>query len=46
MYAFDQTEKAHIGRRSREWAAQAPTEAECTREMVRCLRVIAEGVPK
>lgn len=29
MYAFDTTEKAHIGRRSREWTARA---------CLRCLR--------
>lgn len=47
MYAFDQTEKAHIGKRSREWTAVAETEVECVREMARCLREIGEGrVPK
>ncbi len=47
MYAFDTTEKAHIGRRSREWTAVAQTEVECVREMARCLREISEGrVPK
>lgn len=43
MYAFDQTEKAAIGRRSREWTAQANSEVECVREMARCLREIGEG---
>jgi len=47
MYAFDTTEKAHIGRRSREWTAVGYTEDECVREMARCLRLISEGkVPK
>jgi len=47
MYAFDTTEKAHVGRRSREWTAVGQTEAECVREMARCLREISEGrVPK
>ena len=47
MYAFDQTEKAHIGRRSREWTAVRQTEQECIREMARCLREIGAGrVPR
>jgi len=47
IYAFDQTEKAQIGRRSREWTAVGQTEVECVREMVRVLRIIAAGdVPK
>lgn len=33
MYAFDTTETAHIGRRSREWSAVGQTEDECVREM-------------
>ncbi len=43
MYAFDQTEKAHIGRRRREWTTEAPSELECVYEMARCLRKISEG---
>jgi hypothetical protein len=43
LYAFDTREKAHIGRRSREWTAVAPTEAEVVREMARCLREIRAG---
>lgn len=43
MYAFDTTEKAHIGRRSREWTAVGQTEAECVREMARCLRSLGDG---
>jgi hypothetical protein len=47
MYAFDQTEKAHIGRRSREWTAIAMNEVDCLVEMARCLAEIGEGrVPK
>jgi len=47
MYAFDQTEKAQLGRRSREWTAEAPTEEGHVREMARCLREIGGGrVPK
>ena len=33
MYAFDRTERAHIGRRSREWTAVGQTEEECIRQM-------------
>lgn len=43
MYAFDTTEKAHIGKRSREWTAVGQTEVECVREMARCLASIADG---
>ena len=44
---FDQTEKAHIGRRSREWTAEALSELECVYEMARCLREIGEDrVPR
>jgi hypothetical protein len=47
QYGFDQTEKAHIGRRSPEWTAVGETEVECVREMARCLREIGEGwVPR
>ncbi|MEP7360735.1 MAG: hypothetical protein ABI744_04060 [Chloroflexota bacterium] len=47
QYAFDTTEKAHIGKRSREWTAVGQTEVERVREMARCLRDIGEGgVPK
>jgi len=37
QYAFDTREKAHIGRRSREWTAVGPTEEGVVREMARCL---------
>jgi hypothetical protein len=43
IYAFDQTEKAHIGRRSREWTAVGMTEVECLVEMARCLAEIGQG---
>lgn len=43
MYAFDQREKAHIGKRSREWTAVGQTEVHCVREMARCLRELSEG---
>ena len=47
MYAFDRTEKAHIGRRSREWTAVGQTEEECIFEMARCLRENSAGrVPR
>lgn len=47
LYAFDTREKAHIGKRSREWTALAPTEDGVVREMARCLREIAAGpLPK
>lgn len=47
MYAFDTTEKAHIGCRSREWSVVGQTEVECVRDMGRCLREISEGrVPR
>jgi hypothetical protein len=47
MYAFDTTERAHIGRRSREWTAVGNTEEQCVREMTRCLAIIATGgVPR
>lgn len=47
IYAFDTAEKAQIGRRSREWTAVGQTEAQCVREMARCLSEIADGrVPR
>ena len=47
LYAFDTTEKAKIGRRSREWTAVGPTEERVVREMARCLTELAAGrVPK
>ena len=47
QYAFDPSEKAHVGARSREWTAVAPTEVGVVREMARCLREISAGrVPR
>lgn len=43
MYSFDPSERAVMGKRSREWTAVAQTEAAVVREMARCLREIAEG---
>jgi hypothetical protein len=39
QYAFDASERAHAGVRSREWTAVAPTELEVIRERARCLRL-------
>jgi hypothetical protein len=47
QYAFDPSERAQVGVRSREWTAVAPTEVGVIRELARCLRLIREGrVPK
>jgi hypothetical protein len=43
QYAFDPTELAHDGVRSREWTAVGLTELEVIRELARCLRLIREG---
>lgn len=43
MYAFDTTEQAHTGRRSREWTVVASSEVGVVREMARCLRLVASG---
>lgn len=43
LYAFDPSERPHLGTRSREWIATAPTEEGVVREMARCLREIGEG---
>ncbi len=43
MYAFDPSERAVMGKRSREWTAVARTEGAVVREMARCLREISEG---
>jgi hypothetical protein len=43
QYAFDTSERVQMGRRSREWVAQANSEVDCVREMARCLRKIGEG---
>ena len=47
MYAYDTTEKAHIGKRSQEWTAVGLSDEDCVREMARCLREIGQGrVPR
>ena len=43
QYAFDPSERAVAGVRSREWTAVAATELEVVRELARCLRLIREG---
>lgn len=43
QYAYDTTEKAHIGKRSREWTAVAESEERVVREMARCLHELAAG---
>ena len=43
QYAFDPSEQARAGVRSREWTAVAVTEMEVVREMARCLRLVREG---
>ena len=43
MYAFDPSERAKVGLRSREWTAVARTELGAVREMARCLREIGAG---
>ena len=47
QYAFDPSERARAGVRSREWTAVAQTEVEVIRELARCLRLISQGrVPR
>ena len=47
VYAFDETEDPRFGRRKRTRTVVGHTEAECVREMARCLRGISAGrVPK
>ncbi len=43
MYAFDPSERAIAGARSREWTTIGQTEVECLLEMARCLREISAG---
>ncbi len=43
QYAFDPSERAVVGLRSREWTAIGSSELEVVREMARCLREIGEG---
>ena len=43
QYAFDTTEKAVVGKRSREWIAVGPTELRCVQTMAYCLLELGEG---
>jgi hypothetical protein len=43
MFAFDPSETAVQGKRSREWTAAAPTELTVVQEMGRCLGELREG---
>lgn len=43
LHAFDPSERAVVGVRSREWTAVASTDEGVVLEMARCLREIAAG---
>jgi hypothetical protein len=43
LYAYDTTERTPTGQRRLERTVVAQTEAECVREMARCLRELSEG---
>jgi hypothetical protein len=43
LYAFDPSERAVVGVRSREWTAVAATDEGVMREMARCLRELGAG---
>jgi len=43
QFAYENTKRAPVGRRSREWTVVGQTEEECVREMARCLHAISEG---
>jgi hypothetical protein len=43
QYAYRPKDRHDAGRRKDEWLATARTEAECLREMTRCLLDIREG---
>ncbi len=43
MYAFDPSERANVGLRSREWTAVAQSKEAVVREMARCLRELGRG---
>ncbi len=43
QYAFDPSERAVVGLRSREWTAVAESEEAAVREMAKTLRAISEG---
>jgi hypothetical protein len=43
QHAYDATEAPVDGKRSREWIAVAPTQADVVVEMTRCLTELREG---
>jgi hypothetical protein len=43
QYAFDPSERAQVGVRSRAWTAVAQSEVGVIRELARCLRLIRRG---
>jgi hypothetical protein len=43
QHAFDPSERAKAGVRSREWTAVAAAEPAVNRELARCLRLMREG---
>jgi hypothetical protein len=43
LHAFDPSERAVVGVRSREWTAKASTKLRVVREMARCLRELRDG---
>ena len=43
MYAFDPSEKAVVGKRSREWTTVGETEVGCVRSMAYCLGELKAG---
>ena len=43
QHAFDPSERARAGVRSREWTAVASSQLEVMRELARCFRLIGEG---
>jgi hypothetical protein len=45
LYAFDPSERAVVGGRSREWTAIASTEVGVVQKMARCLADLGEGRP-
>lgn len=47
LYAWDGSERAKVGHRSREWTAVHPTQAGAVRSMAQCMAEIRQGrVPK
>jgi hypothetical protein len=43
LYAFNPSDRAVVGIRSRDWTAIAPTQEGVVREMARCLRELRQG---